>query len=392
MATQTKNYGLTKPDINDFYDVGIDNNNMDTIDTELKNLKDKVFTAGDMSKSIYDKNNNGIVDNAEKVNNHTVEKDVPTDAKFTDTITPIANNLTETIPGKALDAMQGKLLSDGLEQVNDTLSNLQPKTDNTLNTNNKTVSGAINEVFTSASNGKAAVAFAITGMGGQVASDASYDELCTAINNLSKDCNAINTDILAGKTAYVGGKKITGNMNIVTTNNINEQAIIKASNTPRIIIASSTCEGFNGEGFFTGYKFNIYNEDSGTSYAKGTCRVKIDNVTLNRSNIRRDPAFTWGIFKWNTSGTKVETIATFGSNNYSINNVNFDFIIPDTLSRDKNSITIGILGTNDYCSSSYLSNLTFTNLQLCFDYNPYQYRVEYVKNIYHSIDYSLCFR
>lgn len=36
--------------------------------------------------SIYDTNNSGVVDNAEKVSNHTVEKDVPSDAKFTDTV------------------------------------------------------------------------------------------------------------------------------------------------------------------------------------------------------------------------------------------------------------------------------------------------------------------
>ena len=42
--------------------------------------------AGDMKKEIYDVNDNGIVDNAEKVNNHTVEADVPANAKFTDTI------------------------------------------------------------------------------------------------------------------------------------------------------------------------------------------------------------------------------------------------------------------------------------------------------------------
>ncbi|WP_206460481.1 hypothetical protein [Anaerovorax sp. IOR16] len=125
MATQTKNYGLTKPDINDFYDVGIDNNNMDTIDIELKNLNDKALTAGDMSKSIYDKNNNGIVDNAEKVNGHTVEVDVPADAKFTDTITPIVNNLTETTPGKALDAMQGKILDEKIVEVNASLSAIE---------------------------------------------------------------------------------------------------------------------------------------------------------------------------------------------------------------------------------------------------------------------------
>ena len=32
---------------------------------------------GDMTKAVYDTNDNGIVDNAEKVNNHTVECDIP---------------------------------------------------------------------------------------------------------------------------------------------------------------------------------------------------------------------------------------------------------------------------------------------------------------------------
>lgn len=35
---------------------------------------------------IYDSDGNGIVDNAEKVNNHTVDIDVPANAKFTDTV------------------------------------------------------------------------------------------------------------------------------------------------------------------------------------------------------------------------------------------------------------------------------------------------------------------
>lgn len=35
---------------------------------------------------IYDSTGNGIVDNAEKVNNHTVDKDVPSNAVFTDTV------------------------------------------------------------------------------------------------------------------------------------------------------------------------------------------------------------------------------------------------------------------------------------------------------------------
>ena len=38
-----------------------------------------------MSKAVYDADNDGVVDNSEKVDNHTVEADVPADAEFTDT-------------------------------------------------------------------------------------------------------------------------------------------------------------------------------------------------------------------------------------------------------------------------------------------------------------------
>ena len=42
--------------------------------------------AGDMNKSVYDKDNDGIVDNSKTVNGHTVESNVPANAQFTDTI------------------------------------------------------------------------------------------------------------------------------------------------------------------------------------------------------------------------------------------------------------------------------------------------------------------
>ncbi len=43
-------------------------------------------SSGGMKKEVYDTNDNGIVDNAEKVNNHTVQSDVPANAVFTDTV------------------------------------------------------------------------------------------------------------------------------------------------------------------------------------------------------------------------------------------------------------------------------------------------------------------
>lgn len=41
---------------------------------------------GDMTKSVYDTNNSGVVDDAEKVNGLTVAKSVPSGALFTDTV------------------------------------------------------------------------------------------------------------------------------------------------------------------------------------------------------------------------------------------------------------------------------------------------------------------
>ena len=52
--------------------------------------------AGDMLASIYDTNNNGIVDNAEKVNGFTIETAVPSGAKFTDTIVDITGKADKT--------------------------------------------------------------------------------------------------------------------------------------------------------------------------------------------------------------------------------------------------------------------------------------------------------
>lgn len=65
---------------------------------------------GDMKKSVYDTNNNGIVDNAEKVNNHTVNKDVPSDAQFTDTT---YNDATTSTSGLMSSSDKTKL--DGIE-------------------------------------------------------------------------------------------------------------------------------------------------------------------------------------------------------------------------------------------------------------------------------------
>jgi len=51
---------------------------------------------GDMTKNVYDQNNSGVVDNAEKVNNLEIETAVPVGALFTDTTYSVGDNgLTE---------------------------------------------------------------------------------------------------------------------------------------------------------------------------------------------------------------------------------------------------------------------------------------------------------
>ena len=55
-----------------------------TTTAEIRDGEDGLGS-GDMLKATYDTNDNGVVDNAEKVNNHTVLSDVPANAVFTDT-------------------------------------------------------------------------------------------------------------------------------------------------------------------------------------------------------------------------------------------------------------------------------------------------------------------
>jgi len=114
--------------------------------------------SGDMLKSVYDTNNNGIVDNAEKVNGFTVEINVPSNAKF--------KPETDTYP--------------------------------TLSTTNKTIIGAINENFTSVSNGKSLIASAITDKG---VSTLATDTFATMASNIG----SITTGYPIGTNGLITG-------------------------------------------------------------------------------------------------------------------------------------------------------------------------------------------
>ena len=59
--------------------------NITSLGTAVETINNTSLPAK-MDKSVYDSNGDGVVDNAKKVNNHTVDKDVPSNAVFTDTV------------------------------------------------------------------------------------------------------------------------------------------------------------------------------------------------------------------------------------------------------------------------------------------------------------------
>lgn len=61
----------------------------------------EVLGEGDMLKEVYDKDGDGIVDNAEKVNGLTVLTAVPANAKFTDTTYAVFKGATSSTGGGA---------------------------------------------------------------------------------------------------------------------------------------------------------------------------------------------------------------------------------------------------------------------------------------------------
>ena len=84
----------------------------DIVDNGITIVTSGGTTVGDMTKSVYDTNDNGIVDNAEKVNDHTVETDVPAGAVFTDTIYDDTHVLKDSDIGSTVQPYNGSTVID----------------------------------------------------------------------------------------------------------------------------------------------------------------------------------------------------------------------------------------------------------------------------------------
>nr|DAI23664.1 MAG TPA: L SHAPED TAIL FIBER PROTEIN [Caudoviricetes sp.] len=88
----------------------------------LSDLKTVAFTGSynDLSNKPLSLPANG--GNSTTVNGHTVNADVPSGAKFTDTHVTVTDNLTSTSTANALSANQGRILKNGLDEVNQSLA------------------------------------------------------------------------------------------------------------------------------------------------------------------------------------------------------------------------------------------------------------------------------
>lgn len=115
---------------------------------------------------------------------------------------------------KLEEKMNDSLKTDGTLQENlnaDMLDGKHANGDLVTNEKNNLVS-AINEVFTNASNGKTAIANAITGKGVGASGSETFDSLSSKIGQIANDTTAAASDVLTGKSVYIQGKKATGTM------------------------------------------------------------------------------------------------------------------------------------------------------------------------------------
>lgn len=175
--------------------------------------------SGDMLKSTYDTNASGVVDNAEKVNNHTVAADVPANAAFTDTTYSAGTNV-QISSGNVISATDTTYTAGTNVQISN--SNVISATDTTytagtnVSINNGVIS-ATDTTYTagtniSITNGSisASVPTVVQATGTSTTDVMSQDAVTDALDDLALDIPTITlstTDIgegvsLAANTLY----------------------------------------------------------------------------------------------------------------------------------------------------------------------------------------------
>lgn len=158
----TEHYKLHKPDQDDFYDVDVLNENMDKIDTVLKETQTAVSNPAEQAPVFTPAETRSSLVSGEKLG--TLMGKIAkwlTDLKDSAFAT-IANNCTTTEEGSVLDARQGQVLQGEVDEINSNLNALKK----------------------SVADGKSAIASAITGKGVSTAADAAFSVMAGNIRNI----------------------------------------------------------------------------------------------------------------------------------------------------------------------------------------------------------------
>ena len=82
MASSTTNYGLTKPDATELYDIAVQNENMDLIDSLSASKSEMYYHAGD-SVNLYFTINTGILTGGQKEVRFSIQLPKPIDSSIT---------------------------------------------------------------------------------------------------------------------------------------------------------------------------------------------------------------------------------------------------------------------------------------------------------------------
>ncbi len=158
----TEHYNLHKPDQDDFYDVDVLNENMDKIDTVLKETQTAVSNPAEQAPVFTPAETRSSLVSGEKLG--TLMGKIAkwlTDLKDSAFAT-IANNCTTTEEGSVLDARQGQVLQGEVDEINSNMNALKK----------------------SVADGKKSVASAISAKGISTATDATFAVMAANIGKI----------------------------------------------------------------------------------------------------------------------------------------------------------------------------------------------------------------